>query len=108
MPQEKKATIKKEHPYLVKLSKPYQVSGEDFTQLDLSGLEDLRSEDLFEANRQFATESYITPKPECDPMFCCLLAAMASGKPPELFEKLNIKDTLKVRNCVQDFFQSEG
>lgn len=104
MPERKES----ESNYLVKFSKPHTFEGREYPSLDLSGLENLTSNDLFEASRHLATSAYITPRPEADPQFCCFIAATVCKIPPEFFEKLPLRDGVKVRNTVQSFFQEEG
>lgn len=90
---------------VVKLSKVYTFEGKEIKAVDLSKMDDLTSEDLFEATKMFSTAEYITPRPESDPKFCCIVAAKASGIPKEFFNGLSFRDTVKVRNAVQTFFQ---
>lgn len=98
---------KKDNPYLITLSKSYDFEGKKIQELDLSPMEDMTSEAFFEASSRFAKEAYINPRPEADPIFCCMIAGSASGVPHEFFAELSMKDAKKVRNCVQDFFQDE-
>ena len=92
---------------IVKLSKPYTFEGKEIKSIDLSKIDDLTSEDLFEATKLFSTSDYITPRPEGDPKFCCIVASIASGIPKEFFNGLSFRDAVKVRNAVQTFFQNE-
>lgn len=92
---------------LVNFSKTYTFEGKEIKAIDLSKMEALTSEDLFEASKLFQTSDYITPRPESDPKFCCMVAAIASGIPKEFFNGLSFRDAVKVRNAVQTFFQNE-
>lgn len=95
----------KDNKNVVKFSKPYTFEGKEIQSVDLSNMENLTAEDLFEATKLFSTDDYLTPRPEGDPKFCCIVAAMASGT--EFFSSLSFRDTVKVRNAVQNFFRSE-
>lgn len=91
-------------PMIVKFDRPYTFEGKEYAELDLSGLANLTSQDMFNASKIFSTEDYISPKPEADPKYCCLLASIACGLPREFFNKLPMKDGMKVRDCVFNFF----
>lgn len=104
MPERKES----ESNYLVKFSKPHTFEGREYPSLDLSGLENLTSNDLFETSRVFSVSGYISPRPEADPQFCCSLAALVCKLPPIFFASLPLRDGVKVRNVVQSFFQEEG
>lgn len=104
MPERKESESK----YIVKFSKPHSFEGKEYPSLDLSGLENLTSNDLFETSRDFSVSGYISPRPEADPQFCCSLAALVCKLPKEFFMGLPLRDGVKVRNVVQSFFQEEG
>ena len=91
---------------IVEFSRPYTFEGKEYTVLDLSGLENLTSQDLFNASKIFSTEDYISPRPEADPKYCCLLASIACGMPREFFNGLPLRDGMKVRDCVFNFFKA--
>ena len=99
------SAAEKEPDYVVRFKKPYMFEGKEYVQIDLSGLEQMSSQDFFEANRIMAME-YISPKPEADAKFCCIMAAVACKVPPEFFDRLPVKEGMKVRNAVQNFFLS--
>lgn len=100
--------MNKNNEYLVTFSKPYTFEGKEYKTLDLSGMEGLTSEQLFDVSRTFSTGDYINPRPEADPKFCCLVAASVCKLPIEFFDGLPLREGVKVRNAVQTFFQSEG
>lgn len=93
--------------YEVKFSKPYTFEGKEYTELDLEGLEDIKTSQLSEVSKQFATNEYITPRPEADVTFCCMIAAEVAHLPNQFFNDMPIREGIKVRNCVQNFFQKE-
>lgn len=97
----------KDSKNIVKFAKPYTFEGKEIQTVDLSNIENLTAEDLFEATKLFSTDDYINPRPESDPKFCCIVAAMASKTPKEFFSTLSFRDAVKVRNAVQTFFQNE-
>lgn len=96
-----------EKKYQVTFAKPYVFEGKEYTGVDLSGLDSMTSNDLFEASQLMSTSAYISPRPEADPKFCCIMAARASHLPNAFFDSLPMKEAVKIRNEVQAFFQSE-
>lgn len=102
------AVAEKEAKGFIKFKAPYTFEGKEYTGLPLEKLENLSSEQLFEASKRFSTGEYITPRPEADPKYCCILAAIVCGVPETFFEKLPPRECIKVRNAVQSFFQGEG
>lgn len=102
------AADEKETAGFIKFKTTYTFEGKEYGGLHLEKLEDLTSEQLFEASKRFSTSEYITPRPEADPKYCCILAAIVCGVPETFFEKLPPRECIKVRNAVQSFFQSEG
>lgn len=97
---------KKENPYLVTFKKPYYFEDKEYTHIDLSALEEMTSQQLFEANREMAMD-YISPKPEADARFCCIIAGRACGLPTEFFDQLPIREGIKIRDVVFNFFHGE-
>lgn len=93
--------------FLITFRNPYSFEGKEYKTLNLSGLEGLTAEQLFEASGVFARNDYINPRPEADPKYCCMLAAAACGLPHEFFDGLPAKEVMKVRNAVQSFFLEE-
>lgn len=100
-------TQETKNPYLIKFSKPYKLDGDEYKELDLSGMENLAAPDLYKATKLFSMDGFISPKPEADPKFGALIAAAATGIPHTEFNKLSIKDAAKVRDAVFSFFQGE-
>jgi len=107
--QENAATEEKtqaeQSAFIIKFAKPYTFESKSYTEIDLSGMENLAATDLFTASKIFATEGYISSKPETDPKFCCMIATLATGLPKEFFNRLPIKEANKVKEMVFDFFQ---
>lgn len=102
------AATEREGAGFIKFKAVYTFEGREYNGLHLEKLEELTSEQLFEASKRFSTSEYITPRPEADPKYCCILAAIVCGVPETFFDKLPPRECIKVRNAVQSFFQSEG
>lgn len=91
--------------YRIEFTKPYNFEGKEYTEIDLSGLVNLTTADLMEVDKLFNTSEYISPFPEMDSKYNCMLAARAAKLPIEFFYGLPIKDGRKVANIVKSFFQ---
>lgn len=92
----------------VKFKNPYVYEEKEYNGIDLSKLETLTTEQLFDVSKRFSTNEYITPRPEADLKYCCILAAVVCGVPEGFFNHLPAAEGIKVRNAVQSFFQNEG
>jgi hypothetical protein len=105
-------TIDKEVPetkvndLILKFNKPYQFEGNEYTEVDLSQLEQLSGEDIIETDKIFSTEGNYAPVPEMTFAYACILAGRASGKPTEFFKRLPLKESVKLKNRVMGFLNS--
>lgn len=92
---------------LVKFSKAYRFEGKDYTEVDLSGMDDLSAEDMIAADRYLTRSGSFSVMPEMTLEYACFIAARAAKHPIEFFKGLSPKDALKVKNRVTSFFYSE-
>ena len=92
---------------LVRFSKPYHFEGESYTEIDLSGLENLSARDMIAAEKYLAKSGTISPIPEMTMEYIGFIANRATGQPIEFFMKLPPKDATKVKNKVTSFFYGE-
>ena len=97
-----------EEELLVKFSKPYSFEGQTYTEIDLSGMENLTTQDMVEAERYLNRTKVISSTPEMTIGYACSIAATASGMPVEFFERLPVREAVKVKACVVNFFYSEA
>lgn len=86
---------------LVKFSRPYTFEGETYTEIDLSGLENVTAGDIIKVNRQLKKVNEMVP--ELSTQFACYMAARVSHKPVEFFTRLPARDGMKVKNVVTGF-----
>jgi hypothetical protein len=89
---------------IIKFSKPYTFEEKEYTEVDLSGLEDLKASDLIEADKIFIADGQIAAMNEMSVGYSCIIAAKAGSKPIEFFRNLPAKDALTVKNTVTSFF----
>lgn len=100
-------TQEDESSTLVKFSKAYRFEGNDYTEVDLSGMDDLSAEDMIAADRYLTRSGSFSVMPEMTLEYACFIAARAAKQPIEFFRGLPPKDALKVKNRVTSFFYSE-
>ena len=94
----------KNNDLIVKFSKPYKFEGVEYTEVDLSGIENLNTKDLAAINRQVGRipgSSALIP--EASTEFALHIAARAAQKPIEFFELLPMKEGMAVRAAVTGF-----
>ena len=97
-----------ENPELIfKLKKETAFEGTEYTEFDLSGLEELTGEEYGSLCKQTENIDGAAVIPETSITFVCLAAAKATGLPYDLFKKLSAQDTCRLRYTVSGFFLSE-
>ncbi|AKL95017.1 Mu-like prophage FluMu protein gp41 [Clostridium aceticum] len=96
--------INKKNKYHVTFRKPYEFEGKTYTEVDLSGIEKLTTNDLVEADKIFASEGNVAGMNEMSVGYACIIASKASHKPLEFFQGLPANEGIKVKNIVVSFF----
>ena len=94
----------------IKLKKPYSFEDEEYTSIDLSGLDGLTMQDAIDAQKEVVgngEDQVILYAPEASQAFLDEVAARASGKPMEFFTGLPLHEAVKVRGTVNaaSFFE---
>ena len=93
-----------EDSLILKLKKPYKFEGKEYTEIDLSGLEDLSAADMIAVNKYMdRTATGIQVMPEVSLEYACVFASKASKLPVEFFTGLPPKQAIKVKNRVMGF-----
>lgn len=90
--------------FIVKLKKPYQFEGQEYKEIDLSGLQKLTAQDLIAAEKQYAATGQASAVTEMSIGYACIVAATATKKPVEFFNGLPAPETIKIKNVVTTFF----
>ncbi|WP_404427306.1 phage tail assembly protein [Ureibacillus chungkukjangi] len=90
----------------VVFKKPFNFEGEEYKEVDLNGLDDLTTTDLIEADKQFSTSGQFSVMNEVTIGYAIIVAAKASKKPVEFFEKLPASEGVKVKNMVMGFLNA--
>lgn len=95
---------------IIKFKKPYKFEGKEYTEVDLSGLDDLQASDMIAVNKymQRTSGGVIDVMPEVSMEYACVLASKAAKLPIEFFTSLPPREAMKVKNRVMGFlFGSE-
>ncbi len=91
------------HRY-IKFSKPYIFEEDTYTGIDISSLEELTTQDLIEIEKKFYKLGVISFNPENTVAYTKVVAQRATGMPIEFFEQLPVKEMLKIKNHIVNFF----
>lgn len=90
----------------VKFSKPYVFEDDTYEGIDMSGLEKLTADDLTDIEKKFYKLSIASFNPENTAAYAKIVAWKATGLPIEFFNCIPIKDMLKIKSRVVNFFYS--
>lgn len=93
---------------VVKFTKPYKFDDENYSELDLSGMDRLTVEDAILAVKKLTDNGELAAMvmPETATAYTDELAAKATGLPIEFFQLLPVGASKKVRQMVQSCFNS--
>lgn len=90
--------------FVVKLAKPYEFEHKVYTEIDLSGMEELTGTDMIAINKVMQrTAGDMGVMPEVSIEYACYFAARAAKLPVEFFFQLPPNVLLKVKNRVMVF-----
>ena len=92
-----------EESLILKFRRPYQFEGQEYTELDLSGLENVTAADLCAVGKIMTRLGIVNPVAEMTVDYAIYMAARASGKPVEFFQGLPTKEGIKLKNMVTGF-----
>ena len=92
---------------VLRFKKPYSFEGETFTEVDLSGLEDLSAADLCKVGKMVKKTDGVDPIAEMSLPYAIFMAARVTGKPLEFFQQLPAREAVKLKNLVVGFLYGE-
>lgn len=94
---------------LVTFKKPYHWEDHDYTEVDLSGLDNLTTLDLEDAYRQYANDAglNLATIAEFSYEYASILASKVTKKPIEFFMQMPPKAIMEVRRVVRNYFFGE-
>lgn len=96
-----------EDQYKIVFKKPFVWEDETYTEIDLSGLEDLSARDMIQTQRVMERSGSINVLPEMSLEYACIFASKATGMPVEFFQALPPKEAAKLKNKITSFFYGE-
>lgn len=93
--------------HVMRFEKPYQFQGKTYTEVDLNGIADLNSMHESAAENALVRAGFVIMETSFNYLHACVLASMATGLPEEFFTGLPLRETLKLKNAVNDagFFE---
>lgn len=93
--------------HYITFEKPYAFKGKTYTGVDVSNIANMTTMNESEAENRLAREGFVITETSTNYLFACVLASMATGLPEEFFTGLPLKETLKLKNAVNDsgFFE---
>ena len=86
-----------EESLVLKFRKPYKFEGQEYTEVDLSGMEDMTAGDLCAVGKLANRDLGMTLP------YAMYMAARASHKPVEFFKGLPPVEAMKLKNMVTGF-----
>ena len=92
---------------VLRFQKPYSFEGETYTEVDLSGLEDLSAADLCKVGKMVKKIDGVDPIAEMSLPYAIFMAARVTGKPLEFFQQLPAREAVKLKNLVVGFLYGE-
>lgn len=93
--------------FKVKFKKPVKFEGKEIKEVDLSGLEKLKTPDLIAAEKQYTQEGNFSAQPETTVGYTRIIAEKVTDLPLEFFDQLNAKQIIKIKDVVGLFFLQE-
>lgn len=97
----------RKNPYVIELKTPVVFEGEEYKEVDLTGLENIRALDMIEVNRKLAREGNVDFLQENSMEYAFNIANRASGIPIQFFEQLKPGVAMQVKRCVTSFLFSQ-
>lgn len=90
----------------VKFSKSYTFEDDTYDGLDMSCLENLTTRDLADIEKKFYRQGITSMTPENTVTYAKIVAQKATGLPIEFFEQLPLREMMKIKSRVVNFFYS--
>ncbi len=94
----------KNEKYIVKFDKEYNFENENYKQIDLSKLEDLKAIDLDKIDKIYQSNGGVPLLAEMSRGYAMLVASEVTGLPKEFFDNLPAKYSIKIKNMISNFF----
>lgn len=85
---------------VMQFTEPYTFGGETYTEIDLSGIDDLTSMHESQAENRMISEGFVVTETSLNYLYICLLASMATKKPLEFFTGLPMREMMTLKTTV--------
>lgn len=92
-----------EEKLVLTFKKPYMFDNREYTEVDLSGLEDTTGADISAVNRILSRSGTVSPMPEMTMDFTIHMAARVAKLPVEFFACMPSREIIKLKNIVTGF-----
>ncbi len=92
---------------VLKFKKPYMFEGKVYTEIDLSGLENLTGEDMVKVNNTLVARGRLPVLQEMSLEYAQEMAAQVTGLPIEFFKGLPAKKSMRLKNTISNFIHGE-
>lgn len=96
-------TVEVENDYILRFGKPYTFEDEAYTEIDLSGIEDITASDMIAAQKVISKGGTVELLPEMSLQYACIIASRVTKRPIEFFTGLPAKEAMKLKNIVTGF-----
>jgi hypothetical protein len=93
-----------EDPFVIVFRKPYQFEGTEYTEVDLSGIENLTGFQYIQISKEMDKNAPTVGVREMSPTFAVRVAAAVTKLPVEFFYKISARDFTKVKNRISRYF----
>lgn len=94
--------------FIIVFKRPYNFEGKEYKEIDLSGIKNLSTKDLIDADKQFSATGQVALMNEITTGYACIIASKGTGLPIEFFENLPAYEGLKVKNKVMGFLNGQA
>lgn len=85
---------------VMKLHKPYTYKGKTYTEVDMSGAAELTALDMATAENSLAAAGHVAVEAATDYLYCCIMAARASGMEEAFFTGLPINEATHIKTVL--------
>lgn len=94
-----------QNKYIIELEKKYDFEGKKYSNIDMSKIEDLTTEDILQIEKMYvASGNVILTTSDMTLEYAVLTAVKVTNLPKEFFLKLPPRETKKICRLVTSFF----
>lgn len=100
---ENAGTDEEETTFVIQFKRPYRFESKEYTEVDLSGLEDMTAADLTAVETQYGKRHPGSEMPEIKTEYALMMAARAAKQPIEFFYGLPMREAIKIKSRIMGF-----